>query len=276
MRSFDLGVLRASDQLSPDTGSVCPSQAESACVPFRSFYSFVASREPLAIAQCAAVLHIPTKRTVMRSPTHLEPGAIERIIGAIDTDSAEGQRDHALFHFLYNTGARIQEALNVCPRDIRFESPPCVRLFGKGRKERLCPLWPETTTLIRSLLRRQPRAEDEPVFISRYGRPLGASGVRYKLAGYVAAAAKSSPALLKKRITPHTFRHAAAVSLVSSGTDVTVIRSWLGHANLDTTNLYAQANLATKRAALERLTPPASTRPRWKRDPDLIQWLDSL
>jgi integrase/recombinase XerC len=243
----------------------------------RSFYAFVASQEPLAIAQCTAVLHIPTKRTVTRTPTYLEPREISQIMGVIDTGSAEGQRDHVLFQFLYNTGARIQEALNVCPRDIRFEAPPCVRLLGKGRKERICPLWPETTTLIRSLLRRQPRAEDEPIFISRYGLPLGASGVRYKLAAYVAAAAKLSPVLLKKRITPHSFRHAAAVSLVSSGTDVTVIRSWLGHASLDTTNLYAQANLETKRAALERVGAlSAGPRPRWRREAGLIEWLESL
>lgn len=243
----------------------------------RSFYSYVASREPLAIAQCTAILHIPTKRTSTRPPTYLEPRQIEQILREIKTDSAEGQRDHALFNFLYNTGARIQEALNVRPRDIRFEAPPCVRLSGKGRKERVCPLWPETIALIKSLLSRQPRAENEPVFMSRYGHPLGASGVRFKLAGYVAAAAKSSPALLKKRITPHSFRHSAAVSLVSSGTDVTVIRSWLGHASLDTTNLYAQANLETKRAALESVEPLAtSRRPRWKREAGLIEWLESL
>jgi site-specific recombinase XerD len=242
----------------------------------RSFYSFVASREPLAVAQCAAVLHTPTKRAATRAPTYLEPQEIELILSAIKTDTAEGQRDHALLNFLYNTGARIQEALDVCPRDIRFETPPCVRLFGKGRKERLCPLWPETVALIKALLRRQPRVENEPVFISRYGRPIGASGIRYKLAGYVAAAAKVSPTLLKKHVTPHSFRHAAAVSLVSSGTDVTVIRSWLGHASLDTTNLYAQANIATKREALERLEPPFSRRPRWKRESGLIEWLESL
>jgi integrase/recombinase XerC len=179
----------------------------------RSFYSFVASREPLAIAQCTAVLHIPKKRTVTRAPSHLEPRDVELIVSGIKTDSPEGHRDHVLFNFLYNTGARIQEALNVCPRDIRFEAPPCVRLFGKGRKERLCPLWPETVALLRSLLRHRPRPDNEPVFISRYGEPLGATGVRYKLAQYVAAAVKVSPALLKKRITPHSFRHAAAVSL---------------------------------------------------------------
>ncbi len=242
----------------------------------RSFYSFVASREPLAIAQCTAVLHIPKKRTVTRAPSHLEPRDVELIVSGIKTDSPEGHRDHVLFNFLYNTGARIQEALNVCPREIRFEAPPCVRLFGKGRKERLCPLWPETVALLRSLLRHRPRPDNEPVFISRYGEPLGATGVRYKLAQYVAAAVKVSPALLKKRITPHSFRHAAAVSLVSSGTDVTVIRSWLGHASLDTTNIYAQANLEAKRAALERMDPPSSRRPRWKREPGLIEWLESL
>lgn len=243
----------------------------------RSFYSYVASREPLAIAQCTGILHIPTKRTSTRPPTYLEPREIEQILREIKTDSAEGQRDHALFNFLYNTGARIQEALNVRPQDIRFEAPPCVRLFGKGRKERVCPLWPETIALIKSLLSLQQRAENEPVFLSRYGHPLGASGVRFKLAGYVAAAAKSSPDLLKKQITPHSFRHSAAVSLVSSGTDVTVIRSWLGHASLDTTNLYAQANLDTKRAALERVERPLTGgRPRCKRATGLIEWLESL
>jgi len=242
----------------------------------RAFYAFVASREPLAIAQCTAVLHIPTKRTTSRSPTHLEPYEFEAILGAIKTDSAEGQRDHALVQFLFNTGARIQEALDVRPRDIRFEAPPCVRLLGKGRKERICPLWPETITLIKALLRRQPREENESVFVNRYGLQLGASGVRHKLAGYLAAAAEQAPSLRKKRVTPHTFRHAAAVALVSSGTDTTVIRSWLGHASLDTTNHYAQANLAAKRAALDRVEPPSSRRPRWKRDPGLIEWLDTL
>ena len=242
----------------------------------RSFFSYVASREPLAIAQCTAISHIPVKRTATRAPLCLEPHEIELIVREIKTDNVQGQRDQVLFNFLYNTGARIQEALDVRPRDIRFDAPQCVRLFGKGRKERVCPLWPETVALLKSLLRRQPRAEEEPIFINRYGRPLGASGVRYKLAQYVRAAAGSSPSLLKKHPTPHSFRHAAAVSLVSAGNDVTVIRSWLGHASLDTTNLYAQANLAAKRAALERLEPPASRAPRWKRNRGILEWLENL
>ncbi|HVB82551.1 MAG TPA: tyrosine-type recombinase/integrase [Candidatus Binataceae bacterium] len=244
----------------------------------RSFFSYVASREPLALEQCAAILHIGRKRTATRPPTYLEPDEVQLILDQPDRHRPEGFRDYVLLSFLFHTGARIQEALGVRPQDIRFEAPPCVRLFGKGRKERFCPLWPETIADLRSLLRLRPRASTEPIFVNRYGQPLGASGVRSKLAGYVAAAAKRSPPLSTKRITPHTFRHSAGVSLVSSGNDITVIRDWLGHANLDTTSLYARANLQTKRKALESLDPPPSPRrpPSWKRQTGLIEWLESL
>jgi site-specific recombinase XerD len=153
-----------------------------------------------------------------------------------------------------------------------------VRLLGKGRKERISPLWPETAEVITALLRRSPRRADEPLFVNRYGEPLTASGFRFRLRQYVNAAAQHVPTLSRKRITPHVFRHTTAVHLVAAGVDVTVIRSWMGHAQLDTTNHYAQANLETKRKALEQVDPelrPVKP-PRWKRDAELMTWLDSL
>jgi len=244
----------------------------------RSFYGFVAEREPAAVAQCAEVLHIPTKKAVTHAPQYLDSHEIEAILAQPDRTTLEGQRDHALLSFLYNTGARIQEALDVCPAAVRFEAPLCVRLVGKGRKERICPLWPETVTLLRALRTRHPCADDAPLFVNRYGNPLGASGVRFKLAQYVQGAARAVPSLSSKKVSPHTFRHAAAVHLVAAGVDVTVIRSWLGHAHLDTTNHYAQANLETKREALERLDPSSkiSKPPRWRRDASVLAWLDAL
>lgn len=244
----------------------------------RSFFNFVADREPIAVAQCSEILRIPTKRAPIYAPCYLEPDEVKAILAQPDRSTIDGQRDHALLSFLYNTGARIQEALDVWPQAIRFESPACVRLYGKGRKERLCPLWPETVLLLRSLLRRQPRADNEPIFANRYGAPLGASGVRFKLAEYLEAAAKTVPSLASKRVTPHSFRHATAVHLVAAGVDITVIRSWLGHVSLDTTNHYAQANLETKRQALERLENSSrpSKPPPWKRDASVLAWLDTL
>src|SRR5206468_7385553 len=119
------------------------------------------------------------------------------------------------------------------------------------------------------------RPPDQPVFLNRYGEPLTASGFRFRLRQYVQAAAHHVPTLTRKRITPHVFRHSTAVHLVSAGVDLTVIRSWLGHAQLETTNHYAQANLETKRRALEQVDPKLrpSKPPRWKRDADLMAWL---
>jgi site-specific recombinase XerD len=244
----------------------------------RSFFRFAADKDPEYVAQCAEILAVPLKRKPTAAPCYLEPGEVEAILVQPDRSTIEGMRDHALLSFLYNSGARIQEALDLCPGAIRFEAPHCVRLYGKGRKERICPLWPETVTLLKKLLERQPRAPGERIFLNRYGEPLGASGVRFKMAAYVEAAARTTPTLRSKRVTPHSFRHATAVHLVSAGVDITVIRSWLGHISLDTTNHYAQANLETKRKALERVGAPAAGKhpPPWKPDASLLAWLDTL
>jgi site-specific recombinase XerD len=243
-----------------------------------AFFAFVAHREPSAVAQCAEIARIPAKKNRRPAMCYLEADEVAEILKQPDRSKPEGQRDHVLLAFLYNTGARIQEALNVRAADIRFESPAQVRLFGKCRKERICPLWPETVALLKALLKRQPRAEHEPIFVNCYGRPLGAAGVRFKLEQYAQSAAKTMPSLAKKNISPHKFRHAAGVMLVAAGVDITVIRNWLGHVRLDTTNLYARANLETKRKALEKVE--TSNRPgrppRWKTDPQLMVWLDSL
>lgn len=244
----------------------------------RSFYHYLADQEPLAAAQCAAVLRIPTKKTVRPVVGYLDCEEVNAILRQPDRSTLEGQRDHALLALLYNTGARIQEALSLCPGAVRLSAPAQVKLYGKGRKERISPLWPETAQLLAALLKRCPRPDSETLFVNRYGRPLGAAGVRYKLAQYVRAAAKEVPTILEKNVTPHTFRHTAGVQLVAAGVDITVIRSWLGHVSLDTTNHYARANVETKRLAIERIdrsTRPASP-PRWKRNPNLLAWLDSL
>ncbi len=244
----------------------------------RSFFNFVATRDPGSIAQCVEILNIPIKRGPISEPCYLDPAEVTAILAQPDRSTLEGMRDHALLSFLYNSGARIQEALDLCPDAIRFESPSCVRLIGKGRKERICPLWPETVMLLKKLLERQPRGPDQRLFVNRYGEPLSASGVRFKLAAYVKAATETTPTLRAKHVTPHAFRHATAVHLVSAGVDVTVIRSWLGHVSLDTTNHYARANLETKRKALEQVGVPVipGRQPSWKRDASVLAWLDTL
>ena len=132
-----------------------------------------------------------------------------REVGALlvaGPDARARKRDHALMSLLYNTGARIQEALDLRPQDIHFKSPAHVRIMGKGRKERISPIWPETADLVTALIRRQPRKPDEPIFVNRYRSPLTASGFRFRLRQYVEAAAEVVPTISKKRVTPHVFR----------------------------------------------------------------------
>jgi site-specific recombinase XerD len=243
-----------------------------------SFFRFVSGRDPLTLKQCESVLCVPVKRGPKRSPSYLETEEVATLLTLPNRKSVLGQRDYTLLVLLYNTGARISEALTLCPRDIRLETPAQIRLLGKGRKERICPLWLETAALLNALLKRQPRQPDEPIFLNRYGQPLGPSGARFRLQQYVRAAAKLTPRIADKRVTPHTWRHTAAVHLIAAKVDPAVIRSWLGHAGLDTTNHYAQANLETKRKAIEQVDgiPRPAKPPRWKRDRDLLAWLDSL
>lgn len=261
-----------------DVRKVCIGTRNCRLSAIHAFFNFVAQREPSLVAQCAEIARIPCKRTKRPAMCYLEEDEIIEILKQPDRSTAEGQRDHVLLSLLYNTGARIQEALDVTPAAIRFESPAQVELLGKGRKTRICPLWPETVALIKALLRRKPRTDAEPIFVNYQGNPLGARGVRFKLDQYVQAAAKTMPSLRKKTISPHVFRHSAGVMLVSAGVDITVIRSWLGHARLETTNHYARANLETKRRALEQVDTSSrpGKPPRWKKDPELLAWLDSL
>jgi len=137
-------------------GTICTRNCRLAAI--RSFFHFVATRDPGSIAQCVEILNIPIKRAPVSEPSYLDPAEVTAILAQPDRSTVEGMRDHVLLSFLYNSGARIQEALDLCPEAIRFESPNCVRLTGKGRKERICPLWPETVMLLKKLLERQPRA----------------------------------------------------------------------------------------------------------------------
>jgi integrase/recombinase XerC len=244
-----------------------------------ALYRFIGAEDPASMAVCQQVLAIPYKRTPARSVTCLPRADVEHVLGAIDRSTPLGRRDVALLQFLYNTGARAQEVVDVRLPAVRLEAPAQVRLLGKGRKERLCPLWTETTDLLRSMLkdRRVDPADDRPLFVNANDRPLTRFGLRHIVRARVAAAAQSRPSLAKTRISPHTFRHTTALHLLQAGVELNVVRSWLGHASIETTHAYVEIDLQMKRTALEACQPPdlPNAPPIWT-SPDLLTWLDTL
>lgn len=244
-----------------------------------SFFRYVAAEEPAAAELCRSVLSIPAKRAPQPALVCLSRDEITHLLDTPDGARRKGRRDAALLWFLYNTGARAQEVVDVRLPALRLSAPAQVRLFGKGRKERLCPLWSQTVKRLRDMLRDRDTADsaDQPLFLNAAGRPLTRFGLRHVVRKCVATAATSCPSLDTKPISPHTFRHTTALHLLQSGIELNVVRCWLGHASVETTHGYVEVDLEMKRAALAATAPPDDglRRPAWS-EPDLLAWLESL
>lgn len=246
-----------------------------------SFFSFVAAQHPEQLEHCQRVLAVPFKRTQTRSVEYLEYEEVQAVLTTIDRSRPAGARDYVLVVTMFNTGARVQELLNLRPLDVQLVRPYHVRFLGKGRKERLCPLWSETGKLIRAFLGEHnlsPQSQD-PIFVNYRGEPLTRYGVRYLLAKYCALARETTPSLRNKRLHPHSMRHSTAVHLLRAGVDLVTISQWLGHVSVNTTNRYATVDLDMKRTAIEKAKPiGASETPAaaWRRDASILDWLEAL
>jgi integrase/recombinase XerD len=227
------------------------------------------------------VLAIPSKKSRQRPATYLEADDVRAIIAKPDKRTADGWRDYTLLLFLYNCGARVSEVTGVQWADLQLVPPRQVRLRGKGRKERVLPIWRETANALHKLRGMSKNTDQQHVFVNLHRQPLTRDGVAYILCKYATAVAvEERSALAHKRITPHVLRHSCAVALLQSGTDVTVIRDYLGHASVTTTGRYITTNLQMKRDALETFwehagIEPAQTKP-WKPKADLLAFLQSL
>jgi site-specific recombinase XerD len=244
----------------------------------RSFFGHLLRQDPTRAEQYQRVLAIPSKRCRPSCASYLEPAEVRALIAQPDHHTVLGARDHALLLFLYNTGARISEALAVRMSDLYLDRPRQVRLRGKGGKDRICPLWKETALAIDRL--GSATSDGAVLFRNARGNPLTRDGVAYLLDKYAHATAQQLPTLRNRRVTPHVLRHSCAVGLLQAGMDVTVIRDYLGHASIATTSRYIATNLAMKREALEAFWKKAgltsAKSATWQPRPDVLRFLESL
>ncbi len=250
----------------------------------RSFFEFLARRTPEYLAVAQQVAAIAVKRAPPPETHFLEREEVATLFRRLPSGGQLALRDRALFLLLYNTGARVQEIADLRIEHVDLGAQPRVRLHGKGDKWRVCPLWRQTADLLVRLLREGdlPPASDRAFFISHGTRPLTRFGI-YKIVRRHTdhlRAQRADPA--GRYVGPHVFRHTAAVHLLEAGVDVNVIRGWLGHVSLETTNRYAEINTRTKEAALRLCEPPVPDgeirrrTPVWRDDQALLDWLASL
>ena len=221
----------------------------------RSFLNYVVIEEPAALADVQPVLAIPEKRADHYAFEYLEKVEMKAILNVHDLTTWTGQRDHVLLQTLYNTGARVSEITGVQRKDVDLCNRCTIHLHGKGRKERVIPLWPQTVGELRKWQERLDRSASAPVFPNRHGCVMTRFGLGQRLDCAVKKASNIQPSLKGRKISPHAIRHTTAMHLLQSGVDLSVIALWLGHEKIETTHQYMEANLELKRQALAKLQP---------------------
>ena len=241
-----------------------------------SFMRYAAIRDPASLPITTRVLAIPAKRFDRPVLGYLTREQIAAILAAPDRGTWSGRRDAVLLATAYNTGARVSELTGLRVRDVLLDRQTAVHLHGKGRKQRVIPLWKSTAAELRTWLDKISPAPEAPVFPNRSGAPLTRSGVRDRLNRAVAVAEQRCPSLHGQHVSPHTLRHSTAMHLLESGTDLAVIALWLGHSSPAVTHQYLEADLAAKEAVLRRLADPSPASVRFHPGDRLLAFLQDL
>jgi len=274
-------VTRFLNALETDRGNHIRSRNQRLAA-LKGFFDYLAAQVPEAWEEAERVMAIPTKRVAPPRTFFLERDELEALFAQIPTTGTLALRDRTLLLFLYNTGARVQEVADLRVSNLELDRGR-VHLHGKGDKWRTCPLWEQTVTLLRELLDTPCHLEqDRPVFVSQRGQALTRFGIYKLVRRHTRELTLGEGVSRRPAISPHLFRHTTATHLLEAGVEPNVIRDWLGHVSLETTNRYAEINMAMKEKALEACAPPTHTaggspkRAMWRDDPSLLKWLQSL
>ena len=241
-----------------------------------SLFRYAALQAPDHAALIQRVLAIPTKRTDRTIVCYLTRDEMRALLAAPDQSTWHGRRDYALLTLAGQTGLRVSELTGTMIRDIHLGHGPHICCHGKGRKDRITPLTSHTVTALRAWLTERRGAPDDPLFPSRRGIPLSTDAVERLVAKHATTAAASCTSLQAKQTTPHTLRHTAAMALLHSGVDISVIALWLGHESSETTMIYLHADMTLKEQALARIAPPTTTPGRYTPPDTVLAFLDSL
>ena len=245
-----------------------------------AFSKFVGLHSPEHVEWCRQVQMIPFKRAKRTLITYLEKPEMDALLNAPNRKSSQGRRDYLLLLFLYNTGARADEAAQVKISDLSITEAskrdlPTVLIKGKGNKLRRCPLWQETAKELNAII--SGRLPAERLFLNRLRQPITRFGIHAMIKRYVDKVTSQYPAIKQKRVSPHTIRHTTATHLLQAGVDINTIRAWLGHVSINTTNIYAEVDLEMKARALACCEIEGNKTPtHWRDNKDLMAFLDNL
>lgn len=246
----------------------------------KSFMEYVSYECPEYSGTVRKIKAIPFRKVERKEVCYLTKEEINSLLNACETESPEGRRDYLMLLLLYNSGIRVSEMISIQGKDAHFtNNGKChLRIMGKGRKERVVPLWRTTTKCLSDFMYENGIQDDDYLLSGRNVKHLTRSGVRYRIDCITKKAASTCQSLKNKTVTPHVFRHSTAMSLLQSGIDISTIAIWLGHESIETTHKYMVADIKLKERALNKLHEPQSngTSKRYHATDDILQFLNSL
>jgi integrase/recombinase XerD len=263
------------DHLEHDRGC-SPRTRNARLAAIRSFYRYAALEHPEHAATIERTLAIPLKRTDRPLVTWLTKPELEALLAAPDQQTWTGRRDHAMILLAAQTGLRASELTNVRISDIELGVGAHVQTLGKGRRERVTPLTDTTVRTLRAWLKERGGMPADPLFPTRTGGVLTRDALARRLTKYATIAATGCPSLTSKTVTPHVLRHTAAMRLLRAKVDSSMIALWLGHAEIQTTQVYLHADIALKEQALAKAEPIDSKPGRYRPPDPLLAFLESL
>ena len=252
-----------------------PSSRNIRLAAIKSFMRYLQYRVPSALDHIQRVLAIPAKKTDTPLVNYLTPEEMQSILDAPDPTTYAGVRDRAMLHLAYAGGLRVSELVGLQLIDVQLGPRAAVTVHGKGRRERALPLWKETARALRAWLALRREATAPELFLNARGEAMTRSGFEYLLRHHVRCASKQTPSLLSKRISPHVLRHSCAMTVLGATHDIRKVSLWLGHASIQTTEMYVRADDAEKFETLQTVPPPKLRTGRFKAPDKLLALLKS-
>jgi integrase/recombinase XerD len=239
----------------------------------KSFMRYVEYQVPSALEQVRRILAIPLKKTDTKLVAHVTLDEMQAVLNVPDPQTRFGIRDRAMMDVCFVAGLRVSELVGLRVDNVTFEPRPFVRILGKGRRERVLPVWKRTGANLRAWLAIRGEAAVPELFLNARGSAMSRTGFEYVLKCHVVAARLSCPSLCKKRVSPHTLRHGCAMLMLQTTHDIRKVALWLGHSSVKTTEMYLRADPTEKLAAVSALTPPALRRGRFSAPDQLVAML---
>jgi integrase/recombinase XerD len=241
-----------------------------------AFFRFLEYRLPSCLDQARRIHALPMKKTDERLIDHLSHGEVQALLDAPDSTTLTGIRDRAMLHLAFATGIRVSELVGLLREDLVFQPQPSIHIYGKGRRERVLPLWKETVTALRAWLLARNEGVYPELFLNARGQAMTRSGFEYILAKNVKNATLIQPSLAKKRISPHVLRHTCAMHTLQATHDVRKVALWLGHASLQSTEVYLRADPTEKLEILSAGTSPSLRRGKFRAPDNLLAMLQAV